>query len=130
MVTSDDEGSIKYAHDEEEAEDQEDTGWKYIHERLGIHRKNHCSRYAFLWSWLFLHTYIINPLSWVSVSIEMILDQILRNLTLEEQHILYRKLGNIFEERITLLIPNLFHLQIHLTCIDFSLLSFCSFLGL
>ncbi|RVW29987.1 Retrovirus-related Pol polyprotein from transposon TNT 1-94 [Vitis vinifera] len=34
-----------------------------------------------------------------SYSVEMILNQILRNLTFEEQHALYMKLGQIFQER-------------------------------
>ncbi|KAK9266005.1 hypothetical protein L1049_027099 [Liquidambar formosana] len=35
-----------------------------------------------------------------SFAVDMILDQILMNLTFEEQHALYMKLGQIFQDRL------------------------------
>ncbi|XP_020098871.1 phosphatidate cytidylyltransferase 1-like [Ananas comosus] len=48
---------------------------------------------------VFAYTYYQSFVMSQNFSVEMILEQILRNLTFEEQKILYEQLGNIFHER-------------------------------
>ncbi|KAJ6795353.1 phosphatidate cytidylyltransferase [Iris pallida] len=61
----------------------------------GITDRMDCQMVMAVFAYIYHQSFVMGE----SVSIEMILDQILRNLTLEEQHVLYMKLGNIFEER-------------------------------
>ncbi|XXG41945.1 hypothetical protein AAC387_Pa01g2309 [Persea americana] len=61
----------------------------------GITDRMDCQMVMAVFAYIYHQSFVVTQ----SFSIEMILDQILRNLTLEEQQILYMQLGKIFQER-------------------------------
>lgn len=61
----------------------------------GITDRMDCQMVMAVFAYIYHQSFIVPQ----SLSIEMILDQILRNLTIEEQQTLYQQLGRIFQER-------------------------------
>ncbi|KAJ8639038.1 hypothetical protein MRB53_015732 [Persea americana] len=61
----------------------------------GITDRMDCQMVMAVFAYIYHQSFVVTQ----SFSIEMILDQILRNLSLEEQQILYMKFGEIFQER-------------------------------
>ncbi|RVW79902.1 Phosphatidate cytidylyltransferase 1 [Vitis vinifera] len=61
----------------------------------GITDRMDCQMVMAVFAYIYHQSFVVPQ----SYSVEMILNQILRNLTFEEQHALYMKLGQIFQER-------------------------------
>ncbi|KAH7675426.1 Phosphatidate cytidylyltransferase protein [Dioscorea alata] len=61
----------------------------------GITDRMDCQMVMAVFAYIYHQSFVMSQ----SFSVEMILEQILRNLSFEEQHILYMELGKIFHER-------------------------------
>ncbi|XP_073137168.1 phosphatidate cytidylyltransferase 1-like [Henckelia pumila] len=61
----------------------------------GITDRMDCQMVMAVFAYIYLHSFVVSQ----SLSIEMIMDQILMNLTFEEQQALYTKLGQIIMEK-------------------------------
>ncbi|WOK91813.1 hypothetical protein Cni_G00504 [Canna indica] len=61
----------------------------------GITDRMDCQMVMAVFAYIYHQSFVMSQ----SFSVEMILDQILRNLTFEEQQLLYEQLGNIFQAR-------------------------------
>ncbi|KDP20674.1 hypothetical protein JCGZ_21145 [Jatropha curcas] len=62
----------------------------------GITDRMDCQMVMAVFAYIYHQSFVVPQ----SISVEMILDQILTNLTFEEQHALYTKLGEIIQERL------------------------------
>lgn len=62
----------------------------------GITDRMDCQMVMAVFAYIYHQSFVVPQ----SISVEMILDQILTNLTFEEQHALYMKLGEIIQERL------------------------------
>ncbi|CAL9120059.1 unnamed protein product [Musa acuminata var. zebrina] len=61
----------------------------------GITDRMDCQMVMAVFAYIYHQSFVMPP----SFSVEMFLDQILRNLTIEEQQLLYEQLGNFFQAR-------------------------------
>ncbi|KAL5988021.1 phosphatidate cytidylyltransferase [Asimina triloba] len=62
----------------------------------GITDRMDCQMVMAVFAYIYHQSFVLSD----GISVQMILDQILKNLTLEEQRLLYLQLGRIFEERL------------------------------